>query len=95
LLHEERGYIMAVVEISSFLITSLVGLIALIRVANDARKSICSIILNIMLGGALFIILNIMGVAITLNLITGGIIAFLGVPGVILLIILKTIFKIF
>lgn len=87
-------YILAVIEVSSFIVTSIIGAVALIRVMNDARKSICSIILNIMFGGALFVILNIMGVTIALNLVTGGIITFLGVPGVVLLIILKIIFNI-
>lgn len=86
---------MAVVEVSSFLITSFVGMVALARIINDARKSLCSIILNIMFGGTLFIILNIIGVDITLNLITGSVVTLLGIPGVILLIVLKTIFKIF
>ena len=48
-----------------------------------------------MFGGALFALLNIMGFSITLNLISGCIIAFLGVPGVVLLVILKIILGIF
>lgn len=86
---------MFALELTSFVVTISVGGIALLRIFNDSRKNLCSIILNIMIGGALFAVLNIMGVSITLNLISGSIIAFLGVPGVILLIILKSIFGIF
>ncbi len=86
---------MGVVEITSYLITALFGGVALFRTFNDSRKNICSIIINVILGGTLFIILNIMGVKIPLNLITGGIVVFLGVPGVVLIILLKVIFKIF
>lgn len=86
---------MGVIEITSFIVTVSLGGVALIRIFNESRKNICSIIVNILLGGTLFAILNIIGVRIDLNLITGGIIAFLGVPGVGLIILLKSLFKIF
>ncbi len=86
---------MGVLEITSFIVTAGVGGIALFKVFNDSRKNICAIVLNILFGGALFVILNILGYTINLNLITGGIITFLGIPGIILIILLKTMFGLF
>lgn len=86
---------MLAVEITSFLVTISIGGIALLRILRDSMGNICSVILNIMFGGALFAMLNIMGFSITLNLFSGCIIVFLGVPGVVLLVILKIILGIF
>ena len=86
---------MLALEVTSFVVTLSIGGFALFKIFRDSIKNLCSIILNIMIGGALFAMLNIMGVSITLNLISGSIIAFLGVPGVVLLVILKSIFGIF
>ena len=86
---------MLTLEIVSFVITFSIGGIALFRTINDARKNICSIIINIMFGGFFFAIINIMGYSINLNFITGSIIMFLGVPGIILIILLKLMFGIF
>ena len=86
---------MITLEITSFIITLSVGGIALFRIFNDSRKNICSIIMNLMLGGFLFAMINILGFSINLNLITGSIITFLGVPGIVLIVILKLMFGIF
>lgn len=86
---------MLTLEITSFIITLSIGGVALLRIINDSRKNICSIIMNIMLGGALFAIINLMGFSIKLNLITGSIITFLGVPGIILIVLLKLMFGFF
>lgn len=86
---------MGVLEITSLVFTASISFLALIRILNETRKNICSIIINILLGGIVFIIFNIIGFKITLNFITGGIIALLGLPGTILIVFLKLIFKIF
>lgn len=86
---------MITLEITSFIITLSIGGIALLRIFNDSRKNICSIIMNIMLGGTLFAIINTMGFTINLNFITGSIITFLGVPGIVLIVILKLMFGFF
>lgn len=86
---------MAPVQITSFIFTFFVGGVALLRIFRDSVKSMSSIVLNLLFGGALYAMVNILGFSITLNLISGCIIAFLGVPGVVLLVILKIIFGIF
>lgn len=61
-------------------------------------KSICKLSINSILGGALIYIINIVGTIfnfhIGLNLITSIFIGILGIPGAILLIILKIIVNI-
>lgn len=86
---------MITLEITSFIVTISIAGIALLRILKDSLKNLASVVLNIMFGGTLFALLNIMGFPITLNLITGSIITLLGVPGVALIVILKMIFNIF
>lgn len=86
---------MATLEITSFVLTASIAGIALIRMIKDSLRNLPSIVLNIMFGGFLFAILNILGFSITLNFITGTIIALLGVPGIALIVVLKLIFGIF
>ena len=86
---------MLALEITSFIITFSIGGTALFRILNDSRKNICSVITNIMFGGFFFAIINIIGYTINLNFITGSIITFLGVPGIILIVLLKLMFGVF
>lgn len=86
---------MGIMEITTSIVTISIGGIAVIRAITEARKNFCSIIINIMLGGTLFTILNIMGVEMPLNLITAIIIVLLGVPGVGLILLVKMFFGIF
>ena len=48
-----------------------------------------TIIINMILGGALFLMLNILGMNLAVNVINIGLVAVLGIPGVVLIIILK------
>ena len=86
---------MITLEVTSFIITLSIGGFALIRIFNDSRKNICSIIMNLLLGGFLFAMINIMGFSVNLNFITGSIITFLGVPGIVLIVILNLLFGCF
>lgn len=83
---------MSVLAISSLIFISSIGFLALFRILNETRKNLCSIIINILLGGALLTILNLMKIKIVLNFITCGCVALLGVPGVIFTVILNYIF---
>ena len=71
-----------------------VGIFILIVIVNmilRSAKRMTVILINTLFGGALFIILNILGMKLAVNAITVGIVGFLGVPGVILVIIMKFI----
>ena len=56
-----------------------------------SAKRMSMIIINGILGGALFIMLNILGMKLAVNAITIGIIGLLGVPGVLLVVIMKLV----
>ena len=71
-----------------------VGIFILLVIANFMLKSarrMTVILVNTLFGGALFIILNIFGMKLTVNSATMGLVGLLGVPGVIIVIIMKFI----
>lgn len=56
-----------------------------------SAKKMSNILINVMLGGALFIILNILGMKLAVNVITVGLVSLLGIPGVLLVLIMQLI----
>lgn len=71
-----------------------VGIFILLVIANmilRSAKRMTVILVNTLFGGALFIILNILGMKLAVNAATVGIVGLLGVPGVILVVIMKFI----
>lgn len=65
--------------------------IVLIGLMIKSAKKVSFLILNVLFGGALFIIFNIFGLQLPINIITVVLTGLLGVPGVILVIIMKFI----
>lgn len=70
----------------------ILGGISLIKSVSENRSVILVILINIIFGGFAYALLNIMGVSINLNIITGACIGALGVPGVALITVLKLLF---
>lgn len=69
-----------------------VGIFLLIVITNlmlKSAKRITLILVNTLFGGALFVILNILGMQLSVNAMTIGMVGLLGIPGVILVIIMK------
>jgi len=66
-------------------------ILVLINLMLKTAKRMSMIIINVILGGALFIMLNILGMKLAVNAITIGIIGLLGVPGVLLVVIMKLV----
>ena len=69
-----------------------VGIFILLVIVNmilRSAKRMTIILINTLFGGALFIILNILGMKLAVNAVTVGAVGLLGVPGVILVIIMK------
>lgn len=80
----------------SYVILAVFGGFSFVRLITDSKSSaFVTIFLNVIFGGTIYIILNICKVAIPFNFISASCITLLGVPGVILLAILKFVFKIF
>ncbi len=81
---------MGIETISAYAVAIFIILV-LINLMLKTAKRMSMIIINVILGGALFIMLNILGMKLAVNAITIGIIGLLGVPGVILVVIMKLV----
>lgn len=81
---------MGIETISAYAVAIFIILI-LINLMLKTAKRMSMIIINVILGGALFIMLNILGMKLAVNAITVGIIGLLGVPGVLLVVIMKLV----
>lgn len=75
-------------------ILGVFGFCTFLKVLASKQDAIVTILLNTLFGGTFFVILNICKFYIPLNLLSGSCIVFGGFPGVILLIIVKLVFKI-
>ena len=81
---------MGIETISAYAVAIFIILV-LINFMLKTAKRMSMIIINVILGGALFIMLNILGMKLAVNAITIGIIGLLGVPGVLLVVIMKLV----
>lgn len=81
---------MGIETISAYAVAIFIILV-LINLMLKSAKRMSMIIINGILGGALFIMLNILGMKLAVNAITVGIIGLLGVPGVLLVVIMKLV----
>lgn len=69
-----------------------VGIFLILVIINFMLRSarrMTVIIVNTLFGGALFIILNILGMKLTVNAVSIALVSLLGIPGVILVVIMK------
>ena len=81
---------MGIETISAYAVAIFIILV-LINLMLKSAKRMSMIMINGILGGALFIMLNILGMKLAVNAITIGIIGLLGVPGVLLVVIMKLV----
>lgn len=81
---------MGIETISAYAVAIFI-IVVLINLMLKSAKRMSMIIINGILGGALFIMLNILGMKLAVNAITIGIIGLLGVPGVLLVVIMKLV----
>ena len=66
-------------------------LIVIVNIMLKSAKRMSVILINVLLGGALFVILNILGMQLAVNAVTIGLVGLLGIPGVIIVVIMKLI----
>ena len=78
----------------AYALLGIFGFTTIVKALARKEDFLVTILLNVLFGGALFIILNIFKVELPLNLVSGACIAIAGFPGVILLVILKIVFKV-
>ncbi len=65
------------------------GGISLIKSISEKKSVILVILINSILGGILYTLLNLIGMSINLNIITASCIGILGFPGMLLIVLLK------
>ena len=78
----------------AYALLGIFGFTTVVRAMARKEDVLVTLLLNVLFGGAFFIILNICHMELPLNLVSGACIAIAGFPGVILLIVLKIVFKI-
>lgn len=84
---------MAIESIISFFVAAVVCLI-LIKVIFKGTKSIFGFLINIAAGAFALWILNILQLDVPITWLTAGIVGLLGVPGVVVVVVLKYLFHI-
>lgn len=76
-------------------IFSIVVAAIVIKFVFKVSVGVIGVLFNSLVGAAILFVLNLFGLNIPINMITSVIVGFLGIPGVVLLVILKLVFKIF
>jgi len=88
---------MSIWEISAYILAAIIAIIVL-KIFSKPMKNVLWLCINSLLGGVgLFIfntVLSPSGFTIAVNIVTASVCGLLGIPGLILLIILKLIFNI-
>ena len=77
---------------ASYILLGVIGLFAVTKIIADKKYAIVTLLLNLVFGGALYIILGFFNVELPFNVISASCITILGAPGVVLLVILKFVF---
>lgn len=90
------GGISIMVEYIGYFLIAIVGLYVIVKVFSWPIKILFKLIMNAVLGVVLLVIVNLIGsyfgFSIGINAVTALIAGFLGIPGVIFLIIFKLFF---
>lgn len=72
--------------ISTYAMLFFISIVIITAMLKSVKK-ISTIIINSLIGGTLFIILNILGLGLPVNIISIIVTALLGIPGVLLIIV--------
>ncbi len=72
--------------IATYVMLGFIGIVIIATMLKSIKK-ISTIIINSLIGGTVFIILNILGLNLPVNIVTILLTALLGIPGVILIVI--------
>ena len=78
----------------AYALLGIFGFTTIVKALAKKEDFFVTLLINVLFGGAFFVILNLCKVQLPLNLISGACIAVAGIPGVILLIVLKIVFKV-
>lgn len=79
-------------SIISFIVAAAIVLI-IIKIVFKGTKSVLGFIINIAAGAFALWLLDIIGLGVPITWVTAGIVGLLGVPGVVVVVVLKYIFN--
>lgn len=82
------------IETIAIYVVALFVAVLLAKIFFKSIGTVIKILFNAIIGGAIIWLLNILGMGITLNWITAILVGFLGIPGVIVVLILQFVFHI-
>lgn len=80
-------------SIVSFLIALFV-LVLVIKLLHKSTKVVVGFLINALVGAVILWVLNIFGLGIAITWLSAAIVGIFGIPGVIVLLVLKFVFKI-
>jgi len=69
-------------------------LFIILKILSMPMKLIIKFVINAIIGGIVIYVLNLFGIGLVVNWISGLIIGFLGIPGVIIVAVLQFVFHI-
>lgn len=75
-----------------FYLVAIVVVAFIVKLLGKSMKVVWGVIINALVGGLIIWVLNLLGLGITLNWITALLVGFLGIPGVIIVVILSLLF---
>lgn len=78
----------------SFVIAAAIVII-LAKVVFKGTVSVFAFLINVAVGALALFILDIIGLGVPITWLTAGIVGLLGVPGVVIVVVLKYVFKLF
>lgn len=70
-------------------------LFIILKVLSMPIKLIIKFVINAIIGGIVIYVLNLFGIGLVINWISGLIVGFLGIPGVIIVALLQFVFHVF
>ena len=77
-----------------FFIIAVVVVLAILKLLGKSMKIIIGVLVNALVGGLIIWLLNLFGLGIAFNWLNALLVGFLGIPGVILVLILKFVFHV-
>lgn len=76
-------------------VISVAILVLIVKLVFKGTTSIIGFLINAAVGAVILWVLDIVGLGVPITWLTAAIVGFLGVPGVIIVLVLKYIFKLF
>ena len=71
---------------------AIILVVLVVKILGKSLKIIFGVLANALIGGVIIWLLNLLGFGIALNYVTALLVGFLGIPGVVIVLILQFLF---